>query len=113
MNKLSLLVVLLFANFIFAQVKENHEIVEQMVKSTYFHDNGQVKTTGFYKDSKLHGTWTSFDENGVKIAMGQYENGKKVGKWFFWTNNELNEVDYKDYRLAHVKTWHTTAVAKN
>ncbi|OYX25681.1 MAG: nicotinic acid mononucleotide adenyltransferase, partial [Flavobacteriales bacterium 32-35-8] len=28
---------------------------------------------------KLHGTWTSFDTKGNKVAVGNYENGSKVG----------------------------------
>lgn len=113
MKNLSLALALLFAGLVTAQNNEKHEIVDQMVMSTYFHENGQLKTNGFYKNSKLHGTWTSYDEEGKKIAMGQYENGKKVGKWFFWTNGLLNEVDYNDYRIAEIKTWQSTAIAKN
>jgi antitoxin component YwqK of YwqJK toxin-antitoxin module len=113
MKNISLFLAICFVSLLSAQNKENHEIVDQMVKSTYFHDNGEMKASGFYKDGKLHGTWTSFDEAGKKIAMGQYDNGKKVGKWFFWTEGLLNEVDFNDYRVAQVKTWQSTAIAKN
>lgn len=113
MKNIILTLAFVFANFGIAQQKENHEIVDQMVKSTYFHENGQIKTSGFYKDGKLHGTWISYDENGIKTAIGQYENGKKTGKWFFWSNSLLNEVDFNDYRIANIKTWQSTAIAKN
>ena len=113
MKKICLVFAMFFVGLFSAQQNENHEVVDQMVKSTYFHDNGQIKTSGFYKDGKLHGTWIAYDENGVKTAMGQYEDGKKIGKWFFWNNSLLNEVDYTDYRINQVKTWQSTAVPKN
>jgi len=83
MKNIILFLAICFASLITAQNKENHEVVDKMVKSTFYHENGEIKSSGFYKESKLHGTWISFDDQGKKQAMGQYENGKKVGKWFF------------------------------
>ena len=34
----------------------------EMVESYY--DNGQLRFKGSYKDSKEHGTWVSYHENG-------------------------------------------------
>lgn len=104
---------LLSAGVISAQeVKPKHEIQDQMVKSTYYYDNGQVKQEGFYKDGKPHGAWTAYNEDGTKKAMGEYSNGEKTGKWFFWTGTILNEVDYADSRIADVKKWSKDAVVQ-
>lgn len=92
------------------QPTPKHEVVDQMVKSTFYHDNGQVHQQGFYKDGKPHGQWTMFDADGKKVAMGQYVEGQKTGKWFYWQNAELTEVSYTDSRVAAVTKWTNSAV---
>lgn len=112
MKKFMIMGALLFSAVIFAQkVAPKHEIENGLVKSTYFHDNGQISQTGFYKDGKVHGQWTSFDTAGSKISFGNFTEGIKTGKWFFWTNKNLNEVDYSNSRVASIKTWKEDAVA--
>jgi hypothetical protein len=37
--------------------------------------------------------------------IGNYENNIKVGKWFFWTDEKLKEVDYLDSRIVGVSEW--------
>ncbi|BCY27994.1 toxin-antitoxin system YwqK family antitoxin [Flavobacterium okayamense] len=114
MKKLVIMSVLLASGMMFAQeVEPKFEVVDQMVKATYYHDNGQIKEQGFYLDGKLHGKWVSYNENGTRQTTGEYQNGKKVGKWFFWNENSLNEVDFNDSRVADVKKWSREALAKN
>ncbi len=114
MKKIMIAAVLLSAGVLSAQeAKPKHEIQDQMVKSTYYYDNGQVKQQGFYKDGKLHGTWTAYNEDGTKQSIGEYNNGEKTGKWFFWTGALLNEVNYADSRIAEVKTWSQNAIVSN
>lgn len=74
--------------------------------TTYFYENGAVEQQGTFNEAgKLHGTWTSYDRAGNKTAIGNYANNKKVGKWLFWTNDKLREVEYKDSRIASVSVW--------
>jgi antitoxin component YwqK of YwqJK toxin-antitoxin module len=114
MKNIILASLMMISTMMMAQEKnEKHEVVDQMVLSTYFHDNGTVKQKGFYNNGKLHGQWVSYDENGKKVSMGQYENGSKVGKWFFWTDGLLNEVDYSESRIASVTKWTQNAVVQN
>ncbi len=114
MKKIMIAAVLLSVGILSAQeVKPKHEIQDQMVKSTYYYDNGQVKQQGFYKDGKLHGAWVAYNEDGTKRAMGEYNNGAKTGKWFFWTGAVLNEVDYADSRIAEVRKWSKDAIVSN
>lgn len=114
MKKIIIAALMLSAGVLSAQeIKPKYEIVNQMVKATYYHDNGNIKMEGFYKDGKLHGKWISFNEDGSKQALGEYENGAKTGKWFFWNDVTLNEVDYTDSRVADVKTWSRDAVVLN
>ncbi len=101
------IVVFLFVSLIYAQ-EEIKPIFEQegdMVKATYFHDNGVVAQTGYFLDGKPDGEWKMYDNTGKKIAMGQYDSGKKTGKWFFWEGDGLREVDYLENKIANVINW--------
>lgn len=114
MKKLFIAVMLVVSGVIFAQENNvKHEIVNKMVKSTYYYDNGQIQQEGFYKNGKVHGEWISYNMDGEKVAIGKYENGKKVGKWFFWSGADLMEVDYTDTRVAQVKKWSSEAIVLN
>ena len=114
MKNLFIAAMLVVSGVIFAQENNvKHEIVNKMVKSTYYYDNGQVQQEGFYKNGKVHGEWISYNMNGEKIAIAKYESGKKVGKWFFWSGADLMEVDYSDTRVAQVKKWSSEAIVLN
>ena len=62
-------------------------------------------------DGKLEGYWVSYNEDGTKNASGFYKEGAKVGKWFFWKDVNLSEVDYSNNAIAMVKTWKQEAIA--
>ncbi len=72
----------------------------------YYHDNGEVSQTGSYTlDGKLHGDWLTFDINGEKTVAATYDHGKKVGKWFYWLDKTLKEVDYSNNSIVNVREW--------
>jgi antitoxin component YwqK of YwqJK toxin-antitoxin module len=111
MKKYIILSAILFSALTFAQ--ENNpklEAVGELVKTTYYFENGKIQQEGFFKDGKLDGIWTSYDVNGNKLAVATYDNGQKTGKWFFWNGTNLNEVDYSNSRIASVKTWKKDAL---
>ena len=111
MKKYLFIAAILISGVISAQnIAPKHEVVGNLVKSTYYYENGKVSQEGFYKDGKVHGQWTSYDQNGNKIAIGEYNNGVKTGKWFFWNKATLSEVDYSDSRVASVKSWKEDAI---
>ncbi len=88
------------------KVKNTYVKDGNLIKATLFHDNGDVSQTGYYtKEGKLQGTWISYDVEGKKTAVAQYEKGQKVGKWFFWNDETLKEVDYTNSRITSVNTW--------
>ncbi len=102
--------ILLFAFLItvvsFAQQKRDLKLNKDtnLIEVVYYHDNGVVSQTGTYTvDGKLQGEWLSFDTAGKKTVSGNYDNGKKVGKWFYYTNETIKEVDYKDNVIANLK----------
>ena len=110
MKKLMMIAVIL-GGFISAQAQEKIEkdtyiLKGDVIEATLYHDNGVVSQSGtFTKEGKLTGTWTSYNRQGEKTAVGNYENNQKVGKWFFWTAEMLREVDYEDSKIAIVNTW--------
>ncbi len=114
MKNIIIAAVLMISGVFFAQeIKPKFEVVDNMVKATYYHDNGQVSQEGLYLDGKLHGKWVSYTEAGAKQTMGEYENGAKVGKWFFWNENSLSEVDFSKSKMESVKKWSNEVLVKN
>lgn len=90
------------------QAQEKTPVFEKdgdLVKATYYHENGLVSQVGHYLNGKLHGEWKMYDTKGNKLAIGQYAFGEKTGKWFFWDDKGLKEVDYMDNRVANVTQW--------
>lgn len=81
--------------------------VGNMLKVTFYHDNGEVAQIGCLKDGKLQGEWNMFSEDGKKIAVGYYKEGKRTGEWFFWKINgdALREVSYDEGKLINVVEW--------
>jgi len=109
MKKSILLLALLFvsaSNFGQADTNVKTEKNGDVTEATYYYEDGAVQQQGtFNAEGKLHGTWTSYDVDGNKLAVGNYTNNKKTGKWFFWTEGKLTEVDYIDSRIASVNEW--------
>ena len=110
MKKYILLTLIFIGTTAFAQCSKQPklEVKGNVISATYFHDNGAIQQEGtFNKKGKLDGLWTSYNENGDKVSQGTYERGVKTGKWFFWTENSLKEVDYVDYRITAINEWNS------
>lgn len=117
MRNLVIVLVMLSVAFSYAQ-NDNEPKLEKkgdLTYATYYHDNGEISQTGtFNADGKVHGEWKSYDAEGNKLALGNYEDGKKVGKWFFWQDESLKEVDFIDSKIVSVNQWDSkTKVAIN
>jgi antitoxin component YwqK of YwqJK toxin-antitoxin module len=108
MKNIFIAIAFLFTAFLSAQETNKPTIQKKgdLFEATYFYDNGDVSQKGYFnKDSKLQGVWTKFDQQGNKLAVGEYDNGVKVGKWLFWSNDTLREVDYDNNTIANVNKW--------
>ena len=108
MKKLVLFFALLITVVSFAQKEQKRDLKfnkdTNLIEVVYYHDNGAVSQTGFYTtDGKLQGEWLSFTADGEKTISGNYDNGKKVGKWFYYTNETVKEVDYNANVIANLK----------
>lgn len=107
-NIKSILVVVafLFVSVITAQdTKPSFKKQGELIKGTFFYQDGSISQEGTYKDGKLHGQWVSYDQNGKKNAIANYEEGKKTGKWFFWSSDQLTEVDYNNNMIAEISNY--------
>src|SRR5690606_14470017 len=109
-NILSLLAIVLTTSITFAQDNKNTYFLDgDVIVATIYHDNGAVAQTGYYtQDNKLTGEWVSYDESGNKTAIAQYKDGNKVGTWYFFTDKNIQEVNYMDSRIAKVVTWESS-----
>ncbi len=88
------------------EVKPQFEKTDDgLVKATYFHENGKVSQTGTFLNNKRHGEWISYDTDGQKTAQAAYSHDRKTGKWFFWNDDQLTEVDYSGNAIVSVTTW--------
>ncbi len=117
MKKLLGILIMLCVSFTYAQNNTEPKLEKDgdITFVTYYYDNGNVQQKGaFDVNKKLHGQWISYDINGEKTAQGSYKNGKKVGKWFFWSGDNLREVDYVDSKIVNVNEWNNkTKLASN
>jgi len=82
-------------------VKLNKET--NLIEATYYHDNGEVSQQGtFDLAGKLHGDWINYDETGQKVSEGSYNKGIRTGKWYFWADGKVKEVEFNNNVIASV-----------
>ncbi len=106
MKKYLLIVMVMLSGMSFAQAGEPVlEAEGQLVKATYYYDNGKVQQTGYFKDGKLDGKWTAYNENGSVKSVAEYTNGTKTGTWIINTGAMAsNEVDFSNNQIVAVRS---------
>ena len=104
-NLMSAVFFLGFFSFISAQEKVGVNEFNSVVEIEIYHDNGEVYQKGSLKNNKLHGKLESYDYSGNLVVLGEFKNGKKKGKWLFWNDNKLTEVNFKNNRIISSQTW--------
>lgn len=85
------------------EIQPKFEKQGDLIKGTFYYEDGSIRQEGTYKDRKLHGEWVSYDQNGKKNAIAQYREGVKMGKWFFWSADAMTEVHYDTNKIINVK----------
>lgn len=100
----SLTMLLLMVSISFAQdVEPKFEKQNDLVKATYYHDNGMIKEVGFFKDDKLHDKWVSYNQEGKIKVVALYQNGIKEGKWYLVGEDSVKAVTYKANKVVKVE----------
>ena len=115
MKNIITILTICLATIAYSQQKEPTYTAEgDLVKATYYHENGSISTQGYFKDKKLTGKWVRYNKEGNKIQMAFYKDGKKVGRWFVWANESLKEIHYDNNALVSVNLWkHEAKLAAN
>jgi len=100
----SLIVFVLMTSVSLAQQKEpSFEKQGDLVKATYYYDNGMIKEVGFFKNDKLHDKWVSYNKEGKIKVVALYNNGEKDGKWYVVGEDSVKEVTYKSNKVINVQ----------
>ncbi len=114
-NLILIFVLILGTSYSFSQKEKDVKLNTDtnLIETTYYHDNGEISQKGtFDLAGKLHGEWVSYSETGDKVSMGSYERGIRTGKWIFWTEGNIKEVQFSDNVIASVvNTDNSTGVA--
>lgn len=106
MKNIITIIILTLSSIGYSQkIQPKFEASGELIKATYFYEDGSIKTHGYFKDKKLTGEWVSYDIYGYKTQLAYYKNGKKVGKWFMWTKEALREINYENNVVVSVNVW--------
>jgi antitoxin component YwqK of YwqJK toxin-antitoxin module len=109
MKKMGAMTLLCFWSIIsFSQEMQDRDLVieDYVITATLYHDNGTISQQGTYDlEGKPHGVWSSYDQSGNLTSTGLYKNGVKTGTWYVYNQSSLQEITYKDNRIAEVITW--------
>jgi len=112
MKKLILVALMMFSVASFATGEPQLEVVGNLVKATYFHNNGKVQQEGYFKDGKLEGKWTSYNEDGTINTIAEYKEGQKFGKWMRFSDSVCtSEIDFSNNQILAVRNNLHNAIA--
>ena len=62
-----------------------------------YHENGNVKFMGQFKDNEPYGEFMYYSPEGKMIAKGQYLNKNKDGKWQYYSDKDGSLILTEDY----------------
>lgn len=100
----ALAIMLLTVSMVNAQDKEpTFERQDDLVKATYYHDNGMIKEVGYFKNDKLHDQWIKYDQAGKIKIVATYDNGLKDGKWYIVGDDSVKEITYQSNKILKVE----------
>jgi len=113
MKKILLITVMMIFGLGFSQSKSPLlEAEGQLVKATYFNENGTIQQVGYFKEGKLDGKWSSYDTNGNLKTIAQYKDGEKTGKWMYFSDNVcVSEVNFSNNQILKVRNVNQNAIA--
>lgn len=72
--------------------------------SIYF-ETGQINETRSYEKGKMHGTWITWNEEGVKVAQAQYKENLKHGDWYIWDDAGTQRFEMHYAMGKKIGTW--------
>lgn len=67
-----------------------------------YHDNGEVKEKGKYRNGEKHGKWKTYNENGILLKVVKYKKG--VFWWeHLYKNGKLSQITDRKGRITKMK----------
>ena len=103
MEPITIVLGLLFsAGVVLGETKGSTKENENLVKATYFYEDGTIAQTGYFINGRPHGKWKLYNTEGKKIGKGKFQEGKKTGKWHYRGNQTLGELGIMDEKTAHL-----------
>ena len=60
-----------------------------------FYANGVVKAQGKFGDNEMHGAWTFYRKDGIRMRSGAFKNGAQTGEWTTYN------VSGEPYKTTH------------
>ncbi len=87
MKTTALLLALMINLSVFAQGSPSYtQVNSNTVKVVWYHENGEVRETGYFLNGDKNGVWEQFNEKGVKISEANFSAGVKDGNWSVWND---------------------------
>ena len=79
----------------------------ELVKKETYHENGQIKREGNFKDGELDGKMINYYENGKKRGEAFFKDGEENGKRiYYYENGQIGrEGNFKDGKEISSKCW--------
>jgi antitoxin component YwqK of YwqJK toxin-antitoxin module len=74
----------------------------------FYYGNGQLDSSGSFKNGKRDGIWESYHGNGQLWSKGSYKNGEMDGIWeSYWDNGQLQTKNsYKNDKQDGIWEWY-------
>ncbi|HRF82617.1 MAG TPA: hypothetical protein PL070_21325 [Flavobacteriales bacterium] len=67
-----------------------------------FHENGQVKEVGCFRNGRRDGVWKQYSDTGVMMARASFRHGERQGTWEFRhaEDTPMGHLTYASGRLT-------------
>jgi antitoxin component YwqK of YwqJK toxin-antitoxin module len=59
----------------------------------YWEEDGQLGATGQWKEGRRDGRWADWHENGAMKSVGLVKNGQREGLWTYWRENGVQQAE--------------------
>ena len=71
-------------------------------QQTFYHENGEIMSTGEFVDGVEHGEWKYYNEKGALQVIANYDKGVESGEWtWYYDHGEIMRVGHYAQGLNH------------
>lgn len=62
-------------------------------KTSVFYQSGKLKEERFYQNGLRDSIWTTWSEQGIRLAIASFHNDVKDGNWIIWDEKGIKRYD--------------------